>query len=139
MIRFLLAILVVGPLLWITASRDGQRFADSVVLSLRGDPELALALEHLRSDVREEELRTVLKEVELECAPAATPFGDRLCRQRISTFNGIPARHVNFYYADQTLTAMQIAYQTSYHEALHDYVGSVFGAATIEAAEPVEL
>ncbi len=139
LIRLLLLTLLIGPLLWVVASRDGQRFADSMILSLRGDPEMQLALEHLRSDIREEELNSVLESLGLECLAAVGPFGNRVCQRKIASFNGIPARHVSFHYAGDTLTVMQIAYQPVYHVAMHDYVSGVFGPPTIEQAEETEL
>ncbi len=93
--KFLLLAMVLGPLYWLTLTEDGQLRVDAVLLTLAGEPELAL-----------------------DCAPAATPFGDRACRVEIGLFNTLPARAFTLYLVGDRARAARVDYRPRSQGAL---------------------
>jgi hypothetical protein len=66
----------------------------------------------------------------LRCKVEPSPLGAQACWGDIGSFNGIPARHVTFYFdARQNLTAWKLAAEASQHAALQRHFELRFGPA----------
>jgi len=130
--KLLLLAIVFGPFFWLVFTDDGQWRTDTVLLMLFGKPALNLAPERLYPGLDEAAVRERFRKIDLDCADAATPFGDRLCAAEIGTFNSIPARSLVLYYADGRLMVAKIDYRRRYHARLLAWLTKRLG--TPEAA-----
>lgn len=128
MLRALVVAAIAGPLLWLVFSDEGQRWGDTTLLRLLGSPSAALNMSALNSSVREQDLRAAIPDVGLECHAQQSEYGDRVCVAAISAFNGIPARYLTFFLADEHLTALKLAYQRAYHRQLINAIQADHGA-----------
>lgn len=102
--------MVLGPLYWLTLTEDGQLRVDAVLLTLAGEPELNLAIEGLNGELTETQFHQLFPDLTLDCAPAATAFGDRACRVEIGLFNTVPARAFTLYLAGDQARAARVDY-----------------------------
>jgi hypothetical protein len=116
--NLLILAIVVGPIVWLVLTEDGQRRTDLVLLSLFGKAEVKLAIEHLTGEVTEADLRRLYPELPLACAEQATPYGDRLCSVEIGAFNQIPSRALVLYLEGERLRAVKVDYRPRYHDLL---------------------
>lgn len=109
---------VIGPLYWLTLTGDGQRRVDAVLLSLSGKPAIDFNLKALDGRLTETELRKVYPDQDWRCSDQTTAFGKRLCVAQIGTFNGLPARYLSLFFADDHATGLKLAYRAIYHDQL---------------------
>jgi len=116
--KFLLLAIVLGPLYWLTLTEDGQWRVDSVLLTLAGKPKLNLAIEGLNGKLTEAQFHQLFPGLALDCAPAATPFGDRACRAEIGLFNTVPALAFTLYLAADQARAARVDYRPRSQGAL---------------------
>jgi hypothetical protein len=116
--KLLLISLVLGPIVWLVFTEDGQRRSDLVVLYLFGYEELNLAIENLNGNMTEAEFRELFPDLKLVCEAGPNPFGDRLCAARVGSFSGIPARAFTLFMDGRRLRAAKLDYRPAYHAAL---------------------
>ncbi|MCG6859762.1 MAG: hypothetical protein LJE70_00500 [Chromatiaceae bacterium] len=114
----LMLTIVLGPIVWLVFTEDGQRRTDLVMLFLFGKAELDLAMEQLNSEMTEAQFRELFPDLELACDEGANPFGDRLCTAEVGAFNAIPSRAFTLFLQGEGLRAAQLNYRRAYHETL---------------------
>ncbi|EIC20365.1 hypothetical protein [Thiorhodovibrio frisius] len=110
--------LVIGPITWLMFTEDGRRRSDLFLLHILGNPSFNIAYEKLSPAVTEALIREQFPKVEFYCDTVATAFGDRLCAAKIASFNGLPARSAQLYFAGEQLRVLQLGYRRPYHEML---------------------
>jgi len=135
--NLLILAVVLGPIVWLMLTEDGQRRTDLVLLSLFGKSEVNLAIEHLNGEVTEADLRHLYPELPLACAERATPYGDRLCSAEIGAFNQIPSRALVLYLEGDRLRAVKVDYRPRYQEVLRQQLAGRLGKIGIRG-EPRE-
>jgi hypothetical protein len=133
--NLLILAIVVGPIVWLVLTEDGQRRTDLVLLSLFGKAEINLAVEHLTGDVTEADLRRLYPKLPLACANQATPYGDRLCTAEIGAFNQIPSRALAFYLEGERLRAVKVDYRPHYHALLQRQLAERLGKLAIRSEQ----
>jgi hypothetical protein len=116
--KLLILAIVLGPIVWLMFTQDGRRRTDLVVLYLFGKQSLNLAIENLRGNMTEAEFRALFPDLEMGCADAANPFGDRVCVAEIGSFSAIPSRGFTLYLAGEALRAAKVDYRPAYHDTL---------------------
>lgn len=116
--RFLLLTMVLGPIIWLMFTADGQRRTDLALLYLFGKGELDLAVERLHAEMTEARFRELFPSLGLVCDEGANPFGDRLCTAEIGAFNAIPARAFTLFLQGDRLRAAKLTYRRAYHATL---------------------
>lgn len=109
---------VIGPLYWLTATDDGQRRVDSVLLTLAGKPAVDFNLAALDGRLTEAELKQVFPDQDWQCQDQASAFGQRLCAAEIGSFNGLPARYLSVFFAGGHASALKLGYRNVYHDQL---------------------
>jgi len=125
--KLLLLSLVLGPMIWLVLTEDGQRRSDLVLLYLFGKEELNLAIENLDGNMTEKDFRALFPELPLKCDEGANPFGNRLCTAEIGAFSAIPARAFTLFLQDDLLRAAKVNYRRAYHKTLEDQLSSRLG------------
>ncbi len=65
--RLMLILMVAGPFFWLVFTKDGQRRADLLLLSLSGDPEIDLALDRVNLRFGEAAFRHQFPGLEFHC------------------------------------------------------------------------
>lgn len=116
--KLLMLSVVLGPIIWLMFTGDGQRRTDLVMLYLFGKGELNLAIEKLHSEITETEFRELFPELELACDEGANPFGNRLCTAEVGAFSAIPSRAFTLFLQGNGLRAAKLNYRRAYHETL---------------------
>jgi len=116
--KSLMLAIVLGPIIWLVFTGDGQRRTDLAMLYLFGKGELNLALEKLHSGMTEAQFRGLFQDLELACDAGANPFGDRLCSAELGAFNAIPARAFTLFLQGDGLRSAKLNYRRAYHETL---------------------
>ena len=116
--KSLMLAIVLGPIIWLVFTGDGQRRTDLAMLYLFGKGELNLALEKLHSGMTEAQFRGLFPDLELACDAGANPFGDRLCSAELGAFNAIPARAFTLFLQGDGLRSAKLNYRRAYHETL---------------------
>lgn len=116
--KFLMLMIVLGPIIWLVFTADGQRRTDLALLYLFGKGELNLAIERLHAEMTEAWFRGLFSELALVCDEGANPFGDRLCTAEIGAFNAIPARAFTLFLSGDGLRAAKLIYRRAYHGTL---------------------
>ncbi|MBK5969244.1 MULTISPECIES: hypothetical protein [Thiorhodovibrio] len=119
--------LVIGPITWLMFTEDGKRRSDLVLLHVLGDPSFNIAYDKLTPAVTEEVIREQFPKVEFDCQALATALGDRLCAAKIASFNGLPARSAQMYFADDRLRMLQLGYRLKYHDMLEQSLRNGLG------------
>jgi hypothetical protein len=132
--KLMLVAVVLGPIYWLTATEDGQRRTDLVLLSLAGDPTLNLRIQGLGPEVTEAAFQQQFPDLKLSCEARETELGERLCVAHVSGFNGIPARYISLFYAAGRLNAVKLAYHGAYHAYLLRYLRRTLGAPSKDQA-----
>jgi len=127
-LRGLIIAAIAGPLMWLVFTDDGQRRADVLLLRLLGNPSVALNMSALSNAVKEQDLRAAMPDIGLDCHAQPSEYGNRVCVAAISAFNGIPARYLTFFLAEDRLGALKLAYQRSYHRQLINAIQAEHGA-----------
>jgi len=125
--KLLLLSLVLGPMIWLMLTEDGQRRSDLVLLYLFGKEELNLAIENLHGNMTEVDFRALFPELPLECDDGANPFGDRLCTAEIGSFSAIPARAFTLFLQGDLLRAAKVNYRRVYHSKLETQLSRRLG------------
>ncbi len=133
---FLLTLLVITPLWWLLMTEDGQRRADAALLWLSGDKSIELNLEALDTQLSEEELRKVYPDLPWQCQAAHTRFGDRVCSSPIGTYNGLPARMISLFFADDRITVLKLDYREPYHAQLIHQLEQQLGQPLVVPVTP---
>ncbi|EGV30116.1 hypothetical protein ThidrDRAFT_2866 [Thiorhodococcus drewsii AZ1] len=133
----LMLALVLGPFYWLAFTDDGQRRTDLALMALLGHPEFNPAVESFNGSLSEARLREVFPKLDWRCGDGTNPFGDRLCKADIGSFNQIPASSVTFFFAGSDLRAAKIVYRHAYHALLSDWLGRRLGGRG--AAPPVAV
>lgn len=110
--------IVIGPLYWLTMTADGQRRVDGVLLSLSGKPAIDFNLKAMDGQLTETELLKVFTAQDWQCIDQDSSFGHRLCASQIGTFNGLPARYLTVFFANQKASAIKLSYRAMYHDQL---------------------
>jgi hypothetical protein len=113
---------VVGPIYWLLATPDGQRRTDMALMSLLGRPAFDAALDRFDPRLDELRLRELFPTLDLRCADARSPFGDRLCTAVLGSFNQYPAQGLTLYFRDGSLAAVKVLYQPVYHREIRNWV-----------------
>jgi hypothetical protein len=116
--KLLMLSIVLGPMIWLLFTDDGQRRADLALLFVLGKGELNLAIESLHSDMTEAQFREQFPDFDLTCDEGANPFGDRLCTGEVGAFSGIPSRAFTLFLLGDRLRAAKLNYRRAYHETL---------------------
>jgi len=116
--KSLMLAIVLGPIVWLVFTEDGQRRTDLAMLYLFGKGELNLAIEKLHSGMTEARFRGLFPDLELACDAGVNPFGDRLCSAEIGAFNAIPAHAFTLFLQDDGLRAAKLTYRRAYHGTL---------------------
>lgn len=114
----LLLAIVLGPIVWLVFTQDGQRRTDLVILYLLGKGELNLAIEKLHPRMSEDDFRRLFPDLDLACRDAADRFGDRICSAEVGAFNGVPSRSFTLFLRGDRLRAAKLHYRRVYHETL---------------------
>lgn len=110
--------LVIGPITWLMFTEDGKRRSDLVLLHVLGDPSFNIAYDKLTPAVTEALIREQFPKVGLDCQALEAALGDRVCVAKIASFNGLPARSAQLYFAGDRLRMLQLGYRLKYHEML---------------------
>lgn len=133
--------LVIGPIAWLMFTEDGKRRSDLFLLHILGNPSFNLAYEKLSPAVTEAVIREQFPKVEFHCDSVATPVGDRLCAAKIASFNGLPARSAQLYFAGERLRMLQLGYRLPYHDMLENSLRGGLGEPREESTgrQPVLL
>jgi len=126
--KLLLLTIVLGPMVWLVLTEDGQRRTDLVLLYLFGKAELNLAIENLHSDMTETQFRELFPDLELVCDDGPNPFGDRLCSAQVGSFSAIPSRAFTLFLSGDELRAAKVNYRRAYHETLRRQLEGRIGA-----------
>jgi hypothetical protein len=126
--KLLILSLVLGPMVWLVFTKDGQRRSDLVLLYLFGQEELNLAIENLHGNMTEADFRSLFPELPLTCDKGANPFGDRLCTAEIGAFSAIPARAFTLFLDGKRLRAAKVNYRRAYHAVLENQISNRLGA-----------
>ena len=129
--KSLMLAIVLGPIVWLVFTEDGQCRTDLAMLYLFGKGELNLAIEKLHSGMTEARFWGLFPDLDLawpsnsgvrptEASPDAgvNPFSDRLCGAEIGAFNAIPARAFTLFLQDDGLRAAKLTYRRAYHGTL---------------------
>jgi hypothetical protein len=132
--KLLILSLVLGPMVWLVFTKDGQRRSDLVLLYLFGKEELNLAIENLHGNMTEADFRNLFPDLALTCDEGANPFGDRLCSAEIGAFSAIPARAFTLFLEGERLRAAKVNYRRAYHATLEDQISTRLGA--VAAVDP---
>jgi hypothetical protein len=119
--------LVIGPITWLMFTEDGKRRSDLFLLHLLGDPSFNIAYDKLSPVVSEVVIRAQFPKVEFHCDALSSPLGDRLCAAKIASFNGLPARSAQLYFAGGRLRLLQLGYRLPYHDMLERSLRSGLG------------
>ncbi|EXJ15114.1 hypothetical protein [Imhoffiella purpurea] len=131
----LMLALVLGPFCWLAFTEDGQRRTDVALMALLGHPEFNPAIESFNGGLTESRLREVFPKLEWACADGSNPFGNRLCRADIGSFNQIPASNITFFFDGDRLRAAKLVYRRAYHGLISDWLDRRLGGRG--AASPV--
>ena len=126
--KLLILSLVLGPMIWLVFTKDGQRRSDLVLLYLFGKEELNLAIENLNGSMTEADFRALFPDLALVCDDGANPFGDRLCTVEIGSFSAIPARAFTLFLEADRLRAAKLNYRRAYHDTLETQLSTRIGA-----------
>lgn len=126
-VTLLMLALALGPFYWLAFTDDGQRRTDLALMGWLGHPEFNAAVESFSGSLSEARLRESFPGLDWRCADGANPFGDRLCRAEIGSFNQIPASSVVCFFAGSNLRAAKIVYRRSYHALLSDWLDRRLG------------
>ncbi|WPL15192.1 hypothetical protein Thiowin_00072 [Thiorhodovibrio winogradskyi] len=110
--------LVIGPITWLMFTEDGKRRSDLFLLHILGNPSFNIAYDKLSPAVTEAVIRAQFPKVDFQCQAVETPIGDRLCAAKIASFNGLPARSTQLYFAGEQLRMLQLGFRRVYHEML---------------------
>lgn len=113
---------VLGPIVWLMFTEDGQRRTDLVLMSILGRPAFDAALETFTDRLTEERLREHFPAVELACTDGESPLGDRICGARIGSFNQYPARELSLFFDGGRLSAVKVLYPRAYHARIRGWV-----------------
>ncbi|RDH88019.1 MAG: hypothetical protein DIZ78_02350 [endosymbiont of Escarpia spicata] len=135
--KLILLGIVIGPIFWLVFTDDGQRRSDSVFLWLKGENSIEFNLKELDAALTETELKTVYPDITWQCETRETSFGDRLCLTLIGTFNGIPAKYLTLFFADQRISALKLIYHPGYHKQLQGQLLQQLGDAEDESRAAV--
>lgn len=133
--KLLLLTIVLGPIVWLVFTEDGQRRTDLVVLHLFGKPELNLAIENLHGAMTEADFRALFPDLDLRCDDAANPFGDRLCTLEVGAFSAIPARAFTLFLCADALCAAKLNYRRAYHQTLKQQLTGRLGMLPERSAQ----
>ncbi len=125
--KSLLLTIVLGPIIWLVFTADGQRRTDLALLYLFGKGELNLAMERLHGEMTEARFRALFPDLGLICDEGANPFGDRLCTAEIGAFNAIPARAFTLFLRGDRLSAAKLTYRRAYHATLKQQLAGRLG------------
>jgi len=125
--KSLMLAIVVGPIVWLVFTEDGQRRTDLAMLYLFGKGELNLAIEKLHSGMTEARFRGLFPDLALVCDAGANPFGDQLCSAELGAFNAIPARAFTLFLQGEGLRAAKLTYRRAYHGTLRQQLTRRFG------------
>ncbi|MBK1647781.1 hypothetical protein CKO36_04020 [Rhabdochromatium marinum] len=125
--------LVIGPISWLMFTEDGKRRSDLVLLHILGDPSFNIAYDRLTPGVSEALIREQFPKVEFQCEALRTALGDRLCAAEIASFNGLPARSAQLYFADEHLRMLQLGYRLRYHATLEQSLREGLGTPREES------
>jgi hypothetical protein len=131
---FLIVLMVLTPLWWLTMTEDGQQRADSVLLRLLGDKPIDLKIEALDGGLTEAELKQVYPDLPWQCQDANTNFGNRVCSSKIGTYNGLPSRLISFYFANNRLRVFKLNYRENYHVQLGSQLIDQLGQPAVPVA-----
>ncbi|MGD8589892.1 MAG: hypothetical protein PVG22_13785 [Chromatiales bacterium] len=116
--HLLILSVVLGPILWLMFSEDGQRRTDTMVLWLFGEEEISMDLRALSGQYTEQEMARVYAKLNWYCSDLEGIYGNRHCVARIGIFNMIPARYLTAFYRDGRLTALKLHYRAHNHGQL---------------------
>ena len=125
--KLLMLSLVIGPIVWLVFTEDGQRRSDLVLLYLFGHEELNLAIENLHGHMTEAEFRALFPDLEFTCDDGPNPFGNRLCTAEVGSFSGIPSRAFTLFLDGERLRAAKLNYRRAYHETLERQLSGRLG------------
>ena len=113
---------VLGPIVWLMFTDDGQRRTDLVLMSILGRPAFDAALESFSDRLTEDRLREDFPAIELACVDGESPLGDRFCGARIGSFNQYPARGLSLFFDGGRLSAVKVLYPRAYHTRIRGWV-----------------
>lgn len=111
-------ILIMLPPYFLLFTDEGQRIADSTLLWLMGGDSLEWNLQQSDGYFSRKDIETVFEDLEWQCGPVQSDWGDELCQAEISSFNSLPARRARVFFAAGYLRALQIDYIAQYHAQL---------------------
>ncbi|MFY9976109.1 MAG: hypothetical protein WAK53_17780 [Chromatiaceae bacterium] len=113
---------VLGPIVWLMFTEDGQRRTDLVLMSILGRPAFDAALESFTDRLTEDRLRADFPAIELACTDGESLFGDRSCEARIGSFNQYPASELGLFFDGGRLSAVKVLYPRAYHARIRGWV-----------------
>jgi len=125
--KLLMLAIVIGPIVWLVFTEDGQRRTDLAMLYLFGKGELNLVIEKLHSGMTEARFQGLFPDLALVCDAGANPFGDQLCSAELGAFNTIPARAFTLFLQGKGLRAAKLTYRRAYHETLRQQLTNRLG------------
>ncbi len=123
----LILALVFTPAFFLLFTDEGGRISDTALLWLLGEEDAKVNIGELDSGFSESDIQAAFGSLDWACNSGRFEFGDRNCAARIGTFNGYPAALLQFYFADDQLTAMKLSYRHAYHNQLTGYFIGLFG------------
>lgn len=125
--RLFLVVIVVLPMWWLLFTDDGKRRSDTLMLWMAGGDPIDLNFKALNRDYSVAEWKQVFSDIEWNCEAKSTSFGDHYCYSEISSYNGVPARYLTVFFADDHVHAVKLVYRNQYHQQmgadLHQQLG----------------
>ena len=119
--RLFLVFIVVAPMYWLVFTEDGTRRSDTLVLWMAGGDPIDLNFKAVDHRYSMEEWKQVFSDIEWQCRSESTDFGNEFCYSEISSYNGIPARYLTVFFAQDRLNAVKLVYRNLYHRQIgHD-------------------
>lgn len=125
--KLVMLLIVVGPFWWLVFTEDGQRRADTMMISLFGKATIDFNLQALDSGFSEAELKQVFPDISWQCENTSSPLGDALCHSKIGAFNGIPAKYLTIFFTSSHVSALKLNYTAYYHGELYEQLKSQMG------------
>ena len=130
--------IVAGPIYWLMFTDDGKRRTDTMVLWLVGGQSVDLNFAVLDSHFAEDDWRSVYPELEWQCKPTESSFGERVCFTEIAAYNGIPSYYLSVFFAGPRTSAVKLAYRDQYHrEVGSDLITQIGQPQSLQGETPV--
>jgi hypothetical protein len=116
----ILIAIVVLPIYWLTFTTDGKRRTDTMVLWLAGGESIDVNFKELDRHFVEIDWKTIYPDLEWQCKPTESSFGNKLCFSEIASYNGVPASYISIFFNEAGTSAVKLGYRDQYHGEIGD-------------------